>query len=326
MKKNILFILVMLFVSIGSFAQEQASLKNLLNEAKVAFIDKKFVLAGSILQRTTFVSKAAKDSITYYQGVIEYYSAIDTIIRAMREKHFELGQALYHTMKTPKRPFLNKWTNGCTWVDFYNCIPTVMSEKLYVTPELSDSLEHFMKNGFKVTKQTGSYSLGAIKKDIDYTITPECRNLLTFRNKIGGVYFTFDAQINSDIPSTAKQTITAVVKALCSYIYFDLSGTHIQNVEVANNKRRNTQYSYVQEIDKNLIWDENEEGKVGFVDSGGNMLIPYNYNVATDFSEGFSIVWRTSNLGYMDIFGNTTFECTTERLEKARRDTPGISK
>ena len=48
--------------------------------------------------------------------------------------------------------------------------------------------------------------------------------------------------------------------------------------------------------------------KVGFVDCSGTIIIPYQYDYADDFSEGFAVVKKYGKFGFVDRYGNDTFD------------------
>ena len=44
------------------------------------------------------------------------------------------------------------------------------------------------------------------------------------------------------------------------------------------------------------------------LDKEGNVVIPFIYDKASDFSEGFAVVKRYGKYGYVDRYGHDTFE------------------
>lgn len=54
----------------------------------------------------------------------------------------------------------------------------------------------------------------------------------------------------------------------------------------------------------------NQNGKFGWIDDKGHVVIPIQYDYAQDFSEGLAFVEYNSNQGYVDIYGNSTFNPT----------------
>ena len=52
----------------------------------------------------------------------------------------------------------------------------------------------------------------------------------------------------------------------------------------------------------------NEEGKMGFINHSGEMVIPYNYDYVDDFSEGLAIVMKEGKLGYIDKDGRCSLD------------------
>ena len=50
-----------------------------------------------------------------------------------------------------------------------------------------------------------------------------------------------------------------------------------------------------------------KNGKLGYLDESGKVVIPFSYDSASDFSEGFAVVERYGKYGYVDRYGNDTF-------------------
>lgn len=50
-----------------------------------------------------------------------------------------------------------------------------------------------------------------------------------------------------------------------------------------------------------------KHGKAGFINSDNETIIPFIYDDAYDFSEGFAVVERYGKYGYVDRYGNDTF-------------------
>jgi len=70
-------------------------------------------------------------------------------------------------------------------------------------------------------------------------------------------------------------------------------------------------YQYKQNsfiLDKNLNPVKNDDIKYGYMDNEGNLIIPYKYDRAFDFSEGLALVYSKKNridyYGYIDEQGN----------------------
>ena len=53
---------------------------------------------------------------------------------------------------------------------------------------------------------------------------------------------------------------------------------------------------------------QNDEGKSGFINHSGEMVIPYSYDYISDFSEGLAIVMEGGKLGYIDKQGRCTLD------------------
>lgn len=50
-----------------------------------------------------------------------------------------------------------------------------------------------------------------------------------------------------------------------------------------------------------------KNGKHGFINPSNEIVIPFNYEHARDFSEGFAVVSKYGKYGYVDRYGNDTF-------------------
>lgn len=50
-----------------------------------------------------------------------------------------------------------------------------------------------------------------------------------------------------------------------------------------------------------------KDGKAGFVNADNRVIIPFIYDDAYEFSEGFAVVERYGKCGYVDRYGNDTF-------------------
>src|SRR5690606_32118766 len=61
-------------------------------------------------------------------------------------------------------------------------------------------------------------------------------------------------------------------------------------------------------LDKELNPTRNENGKYGYLDKNGNIIIDFIYDGADDFSEGLARVYKTIQgediYGFIDEFGN----------------------
>ena len=77
-------------------------------------------------------------------------------------------------------------------------------------------------------------------------------------------------------------------------------------------------------LDKDLKPMENEDFKYGFMDKEGNLIIPYKYDRAYDFSEGLAMVYKTKNridyYGYIDEHGNEIIKLKYEYGENFSQD------
>ena len=77
-------------------------------------------------------------------------------------------------------------------------------------------------------------------------------------------------------------------------------------------------------LDKDLNPVENDDFKYGFMDKEGNLIIPYKYDRAYDFSEGLAMVYKTKNridyYGYIDEHGNEIIQLQYEYGENFSQD------
>jgi len=77
-------------------------------------------------------------------------------------------------------------------------------------------------------------------------------------------------------------------------------------------------------LDKDLNPVENKDFKYGFMDKEGNIIIPYKYDRAYDFSEGLAMVYKTKNridyYGYIDEYGNEIIQLQYEYGESFSQD------
>lgn len=55
-----------------------------------------------------------------------------------------------------------------------------------------------------------------------------------------------------------------------------------------------------------IVW--NGEEKRGFINHSGELVIPYNYDYADDFSEGLAVVIQDGKWGFVDKQGRSTFD------------------
>ena len=53
------------------------------------------------------------------------------------------------------------------------------------------------------------------------------------------------------------------------------------------------------------MWDGNKEG---FIDRTGKLVIPCEYSISENFSEGLVAVWKNNQPGYIDLNGNSTYD------------------
>ena len=73
-------------------------------------------------------------------------------------------------------------------------------------------------------------------------------------------------------------------------------------------KEFNTDFNYCRSFKEGMAVIGNEEGKMGYINQHGEMVIPYNYDYLDDFSEGLAIVMRDGKLGYIDKQGRCTLD------------------
>lgn len=55
------------------------------------------------------------------------------------------------------------------------------------------------------------------------------------------------------------------------------------------------------------LWPVKKNGKCGFINMSNQLVIPYIYDYARDFHEGFSVVEKYGKYGYVDRYGTDTF-------------------
>lgn len=55
------------------------------------------------------------------------------------------------------------------------------------------------------------------------------------------------------------------------------------------------------------LWPVKKNGKCGFINMSNQLVIPYTYDNAGDFHEGFSVVEKYGKYGYVDRYGTDTF-------------------
>lgn len=55
------------------------------------------------------------------------------------------------------------------------------------------------------------------------------------------------------------------------------------------------------------LWPVKKNGKCGFINMSNQLVIPYVYDYARDFHEGFSVVEKYGKYGYVDRYGTDTF-------------------
>lgn len=55
------------------------------------------------------------------------------------------------------------------------------------------------------------------------------------------------------------------------------------------------------------LWPVKKNGKCGFINMSNQLVIPYIYDHARDFHEGFSVVKKYGKYGYVDRYGTDTF-------------------
>ena len=69
------------------------------------------------------------------------------------------------------------------------------------------------------------------------------------------------------------------------------------------NENRRTEYDDVGSFSEGLAW-VGKDGKYGFVDKQGKLVIPLDYGNAGSFSEGLALVEKNRKLGFIDKKGN----------------------
>ena len=91
-------------------------------------------------------------------------------------------------------------------------------------------------------------------------------------------------------------------------------------IEIPSNEIKQISFK----LDKDLNPVDNEDYKYGFVDKEGNLIIPYKYDCAYDFTEGLAMVYITKNrtdyYGYIDEQGNEIIQLQYEYGENFSQD------
>lgn len=69
-----------------------------------------------------------------------------------------------------------------------------------------------------------------------------------------------------------------------------------------------------------------KQNKVGFIDAIGNLIIPFEYNLAKSFSEGFACVAKNGKFGFIDIAGNLIIPFEYEDAHSFSEGLAGVKK
>ena len=76
-----------------------------------------------------------------------------------------------------------------------------------------------------------------------------------------------------------------------------------------------TSKNVVGKIKENRIAIINNDGKIGFLNENSEIIIDYQYDTATDFEEGISVVSMNNKFGAIDKYGTTVVEFNYDDLE-----------
>lgn len=88
------------------------------------------------------------------------------------------------------------------------------------------------------------------------------------------------------------------------------------------------EYSYyVSNLNDNgLIICETMEGKVGVINTEGNIVVEFDYDYIGEFSEGFAVVSKDGKYGYIDSNGNIAFELGYDMCQPFENGTAFVNK
>lgn len=315
MMKKILFLITLLLGSIAMSAQprseEQAKRNNLLTEFRNAFKSDNPQNALSVLDE---VEKYGyfPDSIKLFRQQLNYYTAIDSLVFQMSTGEIKKAEQNYAKLTEYPQELLN--------VDYYpvgkkyyRFIPYIMEHHLYVSPELTEYINKILQaeNVSRINISGANAQINGKSINLSKELVPDLivDYFMPIKNGIGGIHGKYKIDnIQNLTPVETINTVLGIVVNSCSFeIFFDVKGKSIEK-EKAEQMREVRTDDIIKEIDSILTPMRDVEGKWGYVNSNGDNVITCEYDNVLPFSFGFGIVYLESKVGYIDIFGNCTWE------------------
>lgn len=299
---------LLLCISLTCSAQNNTlktkQVKQLLADASTAFQQKDWEAARTNMSKASSYH-LMQDSVKIYGRTITHYQIIDSIITLMQRKEIGAATIIYNRHAESlnnQAEVAHCWLKNTDWAEYYNCIPFVMQNKLYITQVFADSINSIInKKIFFTTNATMN------NKKIPVEVEGIIQDFLPIKNGIGGIYFTIKVKnlnsLNSQ-PSTVRSVFTALEKSLSGKRYLYINGQELKPEQAEPIREATANSIMLSKID-NLLLPKEKGGEWLYVDSSGKEYFAKSYNMATNYSHGFAVV-RAPGLAYIDIFGNTT--------------------
>lgn len=313
--RRLLFFIIMFVFCVNILAQSNGGIRlqagKLLKEYHSSFCMKDWNRAKESLRKLKRL-RYYKDSVSLYSKQLDYYLTIDTIVLQMRAKNQNLACATFANLnkKYVTKPIGIEQEGS--WASFYNLIPMVMENSLYITPEFSDSI--YKNHEIVIDISNSDFTIGGRKIKMPKTLKPALiiDSLFYVKNGIGGLHGI--CRMDSLQGLTGYEMIDKILKAVGNAtkidIFYNLAGRRVHNSEVE--EKRAVEDSHVtKELDSFLFPYQNAHNRWGYADAMGNEVIPAIYESATPFSSGIGIVKTDNQWGYVDIFGNSTMSMCT---------------
>lgn len=151
-------------------------------------------------------------------------------------------------------------------------------------------------------------------KEVDDWVRKEIECAITSKCKIIPVQFDNCFDIPSDLPSHIREGIEGhqfseintrshYRKTVDELVEIRIAPVLEKAITVEEPPSETPDYEINDDLE--LIPDENEEGKWGFLDYNDNIFIPYKYTCASYFTEGLARVARAGKWGFIDKHGKS---------------------
>lgn len=203
--------------------------------------------------------------------------------------------------------------------------------KIIIPPIYEEAFS--FKEGLSLIKKNGRY--GFIDLNGKIVIKPIYKYALDFSEGLAAVYgennhwgfidkegnlqidyrFTDDGFFSEGLAPVCLEYFFG--KGLCRTVYIDKLGKIVLEI-----KHKTAEYMNLRHFSNGLALVCSKSGKCGYINKKGEMVIPQEYNSASDFSEGLAAVSKSGKYGYINIKNKIVIP---EQFDDAKNFSEGLA-